>query len=107
MLKMDIIAEVRRRHFVSGESISSIARSLKISRPPVRKHLSTEVESVYNRKHQPELKLGSFWPLLEQWLEVDIKLPNAALHSAYLKRYLMKVIPVPRQYSAICKTMEN
>ena len=72
---MDIIAEVRRRHFVSGESISSIARSLKISRPPVRKHLSTEVESVYNRKHQPELKLGSFRPLLEQWLEVDIKLP--------------------------------
>lgn len=29
---MDIIAEVRRRHLVSGESISAIARSLKISR---------------------------------------------------------------------------
>ena len=55
-------------HLVSGESISSIARSLKISRPTVRKHLSTEVESVYNREHQPEPKLGSFKPLLEQWL---------------------------------------
>jgi DNA-binding transcriptional ArsR family regulator len=43
---MDIIAEVRRRHLVSGESISSIARSLKISRPTVRKHLSTESEPV-------------------------------------------------------------
>ena len=73
---MDIIAEVRRRHLVSGESISSIARSLKISRPTVRKHLSTEVESVYNREHQPEPKLGPFKPLLEQWLEVDIKLPK-------------------------------
>jgi len=94
---MDIIAEVRRRHLVSGESISSIARSLKISRPTIRKHLSTEVESVYNREHQPEPKLGSFKPLLEQWLEVDIKLPktNAALHSAYLKGYLMKAIAVP------------
>ena len=101
---MNIIAEVRRRHLVSGESISSIARSLKISRPTVRKHLSTEVESVYNREHQPEPKLGSFKPLLEQWLEVDIKYlkTNAALHSAYLKGYLMKAIPVPRQYSAIC-----
>ncbi len=27
---MDIIAEIRRRHLVSGESISSIARSLNI-----------------------------------------------------------------------------
>ena len=76
VLKMDIIAEVRRRHLVSGESISSIARSLKISRPTVRKHLSTEVEPVYNREHQPEPKLGSFKPLLEQWFEVDIKLPK-------------------------------
>jgi len=41
VLKMDIIAEVRRRHLVSGESISSIARSLIISRPTVRKHFST------------------------------------------------------------------
>lgn len=30
---MDIIAEVRKRHFVSKESISSIARSLGVSRP--------------------------------------------------------------------------
>ena len=30
---MHLIAEIRRRHFVSGESISSIARSLKLFRP--------------------------------------------------------------------------
>lgn len=46
MLSMDIIAEIRRRHFISGESISSIARSLQLSRPTVRKHLRTEREIV-------------------------------------------------------------
>ena len=38
---MDLIAEIRRRHLVSGESITSIARNLKLSRPTVRKHLRT------------------------------------------------------------------
>lgn len=37
MLCMDIIAEIRRRHFVSGETISAIARSLKLSRGPYRR----------------------------------------------------------------------
>jgi len=73
---MDIIAEVRRRHLVSGESISSIARSLKISRPTVRKHLLTESEPVYKRVQQPVPKLGEFKLTLEKWLEVDIKLPK-------------------------------
>ena len=73
---MDIIAEVRRRHLVSGESISSISRSLKISRPTVRKHLSTEIEPVYKRESQPEPKLASFKPLLINWLEVDYQLPK-------------------------------
>ena len=73
---MNIIAEVRRRHLVSGESISSIARSLKISRPTVRKHLATESEPVYKRDFQPEPKLGSFKPVLINWLEVDYQLPK-------------------------------
>ncbi len=49
---MDIIAEVRRRHLVSGKSISAIARSLKISRPTVRKYLATTVEPSYQRHVQ-------------------------------------------------------
>ena len=53
---MDIIAEIRRRHLVSGESISSIARSLNISRPTVRKHLKTVAEPVYQRQSQ-----SAFW----------------------------------------------
>lgn len=62
---MEVIAEIRRRHLVSGESISSIARDLKLSRPTVRKHLQTESESVYLREHQPAPKLGAFRSVLE------------------------------------------
>ena len=42
MLLMDVIAEIRRRHLVSKESISAIARGLKLSRPTVRKHCRTQ-----------------------------------------------------------------
>lgn len=73
---MDIIAEIRRRHFVSGETISSIARSLNLSRPTVRKHLNTDSEPVYERQVQPEPKLGKFKARLTAWLEVDAKLPK-------------------------------
>jgi DNA-binding transcriptional ArsR family regulator len=59
VLSMEFIAEIRRRHFVSGESISSIARSLKLSRPTIRKALKAEVEPVYQRQHQPTPKLGA------------------------------------------------
>ncbi len=84
---MDIIAEVRRRHLVSGESISSIARSLKISRPTIRKHLSTEIEPVYKRDPQDQPKLGSFKPILLNWLVVVISYQrtNAVLRNVYLK----------------------
>jgi hypothetical protein len=35
---MDIIAKIRRRHFISHESISAIARDIKLSRSIVHKH---------------------------------------------------------------------
>ena len=58
MLFMDMIAEIRRRHLVSKESISSIARDLKLSRPTVRKHCRTQSEPVYHRQKQPTPMLG-------------------------------------------------
>ncbi|WP_295623945.1 hypothetical protein [uncultured Nitrosomonas sp.] len=63
---MDIITEIRRRHFVSTEKISSIARSLKLSRTTIRKHLKTEVEPVYQRQTQPSPKLGEYRELLRR-----------------------------------------
>jgi hypothetical protein len=74
VLSMEFIAEIRRRHFVSGESISSIARSLKLSRPTVRKALKAEAEPNYQRQHQPTPKLGEFQAQLIDWLERDAKL---------------------------------
>lgn len=53
VLSMEFIAEIRRRHFVSGESISSIARSLKLSRPTIRKALKNEKRRLKNNNLIP------------------------------------------------------
>ena len=73
---MHLIAEIRRRHFVSGESISFIARSLNLSRPTVRKHLKTELEPVYQRSYQPTPKLGLFTTIIDSVVEADAKPPK-------------------------------
>jgi len=75
MLPMEFIAEIRRRHFVSGESISSIARSLKLSRPTVRKALKVVDEPIYQRQNQPTPKLGEFQKQLLDWMQND---PNVS-----------------------------
>ena len=79
---MELIAEIRRRHLVSKESISSIARDLNLSRPTVRKHLRTDSEPVYVRQHQVSPQLGDFHLLLEQWLETERHLPKAQRRTA-------------------------
>jgi hypothetical protein len=68
VLFMDMIAEIRRRHLISKESISSIARDLKLSRPTVRKHCRTQTEPIYRRDKQPTPMLGAFQEKLETWL---------------------------------------
>lgn len=79
---MEVIAEIRRRHLVSKESISSIARDLKLSRQTVRKHLQTEAEPVYSRQKQPAPKLGEFQATLEGWLQTERHLPKAQRRTA-------------------------
>ena len=79
---MDIIAEIRRRHLISGESISAIARSLNLSRPTVRKHLHSTAAPVYERQHQPAPKLGVFQTQLEAWLSTEQHLPKAQRRTA-------------------------
>lgn len=76
LIHMEFIGEIRRRHLVDGESISSIARSLQKSRPAVRKALGMLSEPVYQRQRQPAPKLGEFQARLEQWLKVEAHLPN-------------------------------
>ena len=82
MLSMDFIAGIRRRHFVSGESISAIARSLNLSRPTVRKHLQTTAPPNYQRHIQPLPKLGKFQSQLEVWLKTELSLPKSQRRTA-------------------------
>ena len=82
MLCMDMIAEIRRRHLVSRESISSIARDLKLSRPTIRKHCRTQSEPVYRRTRQPTPMLGAFQEMLETWLRTERLLPKRQRRTA-------------------------
>jgi transposase len=79
---MDMIAEIGRRHLVSKESISSIARDLRLSRPTVRKHCRTQREPVYRREKQPAPRLGEFQETLEKWLQTERLLPKAQRRTA-------------------------
>jgi transposase len=79
---MDTIAEIRRRHLVSKESISSIARDLRLSRATVRKHCRTQREPVYRRAKQPAPRLGAFQETLETWLRTERLLPKAQRRTA-------------------------
>ena len=79
---MEHIAEIRRRHFISKESISAIANRLNLSRQTVRKALKSEAEPIYQRKTQPTPKLGDFKAQLSDWLERDAKLPKRQRRTA-------------------------
>jgi transposase len=82
VLFMDLIAEIRRRRLVSKESISSIARDLKLSRPTVRKHCRSQSEPVYHRQKQPTPMLGEFQETLETWLRIERQLPKPQRRTA-------------------------
>jgi hypothetical protein len=79
---MDHVAEIRRRYFISNENISEIAKSLKLSRPTVRKAVKTETELIYQRNIQPTPKLGAFKEQLSEWLELDARLPKRRRRTA-------------------------
>src|ERR1700678_1084432 len=79
---METIAEIRRRHLVNKESISSIARDLRLSRATVRKHCRTQREPVYRRAKQLAPRLGAFQETLETWLRTERLLPKAQRRTA-------------------------
>jgi AraC-like DNA-binding protein len=69
---VELIAELRRLHFVEKVNISKLARRFHLSRPTVRKHLQTEGDPVYpTRKKQPYPQLGPYLDRLGAWLEFD------------------------------------
>jgi len=82
LLLTDVIAEIRRRHLVSRESISAIARDLNLSRPTVRKHCRSQHEPLYQRHKQPTPMLGAFQATLEAWLTIERQLPRPQRRTA-------------------------
>jgi DNA replication protein DnaC len=85
VIKMDVIPEIRRLHFVEKVTITDLAKQFKLSRPTIRKHLKTVDEPVYStRQHQPHLKLGAYLEQLTTWLETDAALPGIQLKTLHL-----------------------
>jgi transposase len=72
---METLGKIRRRKLIKGESISAIARALKLSRNTVRKYLKVDVEPVYQRQSQPAPKLGAFQDRPALWLKQDAARP--------------------------------
>jgi transposase len=74
MLVVETIAKVRRDRFVQGKSIRAIARERGLSRNTVRKVLRTGATAfVYDRRDQPQPKLGPFVVELERLLAANEK----------------------------------
>jgi transposase len=73
---METIGKIRRRRLVDGESISAIARDLRLSRNTVKRALRAESGVFeYQRKRQPRPRLGPYIETLERWLEAEERLP--------------------------------
>lgn len=107
MLKMTSIAEIRRRHFVDGESISSLSRDLELSRQTIRKALKKTECPVYKRTNQPLPKVGKFKNQLEEWLNFDAKLPRKQRRTARRLFEGLQIEGYVGSYSPIQKFVKN
>ncbi len=82
MLCMETVTKIRRRHKVNGESISSIARDLNLSRNTVKKYLKQSDPPDYWRNCQPKPKLKDYEQQLQCWLEQDAQRPKRQRRTA-------------------------
>ena len=77
MLVLETIAKIRLAHFQHGKPIKQICRELKISRKVVRKVIcSGATDFNYERRSQPQPKIGPFRDALDQLLEENAKRPR-------------------------------
>ncbi|WP_370953848.1 hypothetical protein AB1J11_024235 [Agrobacterium arsenijevicii] len=88
---MELTAEIPRRHFVGGESISALSRSVGLSRPVIRKRLMTTTQPVYSRAVKPGRRLGCFEERLLEWHE------TAKLKPARERRTAQRLYEVLRE----------
>jgi len=83
VLCVETIGKIRRRRLVQGESISAIARDLRLSRNTVKRALKAEGAAFeYRRRVQPKPKLGPYLGKLEAWLKAEQQLPSRERRTA-------------------------
>jgi transposase len=108
VIKMDMIAEIRRLHFVENETVSALAKTFKLSRPTIRKHLKTLEEPVYStRQHQPHPKLGTYLDQLHAWLRNDAALPGKRRRTAQRLYECLQVEGYLGGYSAVQRFVKD
>jgi transposase len=108
VIKMDMIAEIRRLHFVENETVSALAKTFKLSRPTIRKHLKTVEEPVYStRQHQPHPKLGTYLDQLHTWLRNDATLPSKRRRTAQRLYECLQVEGYLGGYSAVQRFVKD
>ena len=101
LLAIQVIEVNRICHFVYGESISFIARSLKIS-PLLLGHVKTEQEPAYPRRFTHN-KTGFIQTVINSMTEIlcHITLKKWRMGNAYLMVYRTKVINALIVYGAL------
>jgi len=104
---MNVIAEIRRRHLVEKETISSLAIAFKLSRQTIRKHLKTVDEPAYQRKHQPHPMLGLFHEQLHSWLEQEANLPRKQRRTAQRLYECLQVEGYQGSYTAVQRYVKS
>ena len=77
MVTVDTIGRVRRAYWVQRKKIKAIARELRLARGTVRRIVrSGETAPIYERKEQPQPKLGAFVEQLDKLLEANMAKPK-------------------------------
>ena len=80
---MESQTKIRRMYHVKGYSINEIIRKTGISRNTIRKIIrADQVSSNYQRKEQPEPRLGEYKEIVESWLSDDARLPRKQRRTA-------------------------
>jgi len=80
---VETISKIRRRRLVDGESISAIARDLRLSRNTVKRALRLESGTFeYRREYQPRPKLGPYLETLEAGMYISVGTGPFGIHLA-------------------------
>ena len=77
MMTVETIGRIRRAYFVEKKAIRQIVRELRVSRKTVRKAIRKRgpTEFQYERRLQPQPRLGAFLGPLDALLEANAKRP--------------------------------